>query len=124
MAKTVEYREEHLPDDLKSWYWGRLVRITFCFFLLWTVIAVWWHIPAPHNWRNVLLFGNMPLHWYLAAFISMWAGVALIVVYHAIMSRVERRLGERALEEWERLPADVRIALGATGHLPTAGRDS
>ncbi|MDR5683278.1 MAG: DUF4212 domain-containing protein [Armatimonadota bacterium] len=115
MAKTVEHPEEHLPDDLKSWYWQRLVRITFWFFLLWSVIAVWWHIPAPHAWRNVLIFGNMPLHWYLAAFMSIWVGVAMIFVYHVAMSRVERGLRERALEEWERLPDDVRLELGAAG---------
>ncbi len=118
MAAPLEHPEEHLPDKHKVWYWSRLIRVTAVFFVLWTVIAVWWHIPAPYVWRNVLLFGNMPLHWYLAAFISIWVGVLMIFVYHAIMSRTDEELRLRALEDWEELPEDVKLSLRLAGAAP------
>lgn len=124
MAAPVEHPEEHLPEDLKRWYWDRLVRVTLVFFLVWTVIAIWWHIPAPHTWRNVLLFGNMPLHWYLAAWISIWAGVAMIFVYHWVMSSADEQLRARALEEWERLPEDVKLTLRLAGTTPSGAQRS
>jgi putative solute:sodium symporter small subunit len=115
LAAPVEHPEEHLPEEYKRWFWERLVRVTVVFFILWTVIAIWWHIPAPHAWRNVLLFGNMPLHWYLAAFISIWAGVLLIFVYHALMSKVDDEFRARALEGWDELPEDVKMSLRLAG---------
>ncbi len=122
MAAPVEHPEEHLPEDHKAWYWDRLVRVTAVYFVLWTVIAVWWHIPAPHAWRNVLLFGNMPLHWYLAAFISIWVGVLLIFVYHAVMTRVDEAFRARALEDWDRLPEDVKLSLRLAGATPSGAQ--
>lgn len=122
MAAPVEHPEEHLPDKYKSWYWDRLVRVTAVFFVLWTVIAVWWHLPAPYAWRNVLLFGNMPLHWYLAAFISIWVGVLMIFVYHAIMSKVDDEFRARALEGWDELPEDVKMSLRLAGATPSGAQ--
>lgn len=124
MAAPVEHPEEHLPEDLKGWYWDRLVRVTAVFFVAWTVIAIWWHIPAPYAWRNVLLFGNMPLHWYLAAWISIWVGVAMIFVYHWIMGGLDGQLRARALEDWERLPEDVKLSLRLAGDVPSGAQQS
>ncbi|GBD29891.1 hypothetical protein HRbin32_00983 [bacterium HR32] len=122
MAAPVEHPEEHLPERHKRWFWERLVRVTAVFFVLWTVIAVWWHIPAPHAWRNVLLFGNMPLPWYLAAFISIWAGVLMIFVYHWVMSRVEGELLARAVQDWDQLPEDVKLSLRLAGATPSGAQ--
>ncbi len=124
MPKVVEFPEEHLPEHHKQWYWSRLLWVTWVFFLLWTVIAVWWHIPAPHAWRNVLLFGNMPLHWYLPAFFSIWVGVALIFIYHVVMSRVDEAFRALALQDWEALPEDVRMSLRLVGVAPAGEQRS
>lgn len=122
MAAPVEHPEEHLPDRYKVWYWERLVRVTAVFFVLWTVIAIWWHIPAPHAWRDVLLFGNMPLHWYLAAFISIWVGVLMIFVYHWVMERVDEQFRAQALADWEHLPEDVKMSLRLAGVTPSGAQ--
>ncbi|HXG02930.1 MAG TPA: DUF4212 domain-containing protein [Candidatus Binatia bacterium] len=122
MARRIEHPEEHLPQKHKDWYWQRLFPITMIFFAAWTVIAVWWHIPAPLAWRTVLLMGNMPAHWYLAAFISIWVGVIMIFVYCAIMDRVDAQLRQRVVEDWASLPEDVKAVLRAQGVGPEAGK--
>jgi putative solute:sodium symporter small subunit len=122
MARRIQHPEEHLPQRHKDWYWQRLFPITMVFFAAWTIIAVWWHIPAPLAWRRVLLMGTMPAHWYLAAFISIWVGVIMIFVYCAIMDRIDARLRERVVEDWAGLPDDVKAVLRAQGVGPEAGK--
>lgn len=102
--------EEFLPEAYKNWFWGNLKRLVWLFFLLWTVIAIWWHLPAP-SWKNFTILGSMPLHWYTAAFFSIWAGVILIFIYHALATRLEDRFWAMVGERWEELPEEVRIAL-------------
>ncbi|HXG17034.1 MAG TPA: sodium/substrate symporter small subunit [Calidithermus sp.] len=122
MAERIEHPEEHLPPRHKEWYWQRLFPITLAFFAAWTVIAVWWHIPAPLVWRTVLLMGNMPAHWYLAAFVSIWIGVIMIFVYCAVMDRVDEQLRRRVVEDWAALPEDVKAVLRAQGLGPEGAR--
>ena len=102
MAGGIAIREEDLPEKYKQWYWRRLAAVTFSFFVVWTVIAVWWHIPAQLFWTDVLLFGNMPLHWYLAAFISIVVGIILIFIYSFVMDRIDNKLRKMVMEELAR----------------------
>ncbi|HEX6989731.1 MAG TPA: hypothetical protein VF282_09735, partial [Bacillota bacterium] len=64
------------------------------------------------RWKQVLLGGAMPLHWYLAAFISVWGGVALIIIYHLIASRLEDRFQEVLAASWQELPEEIQASLG------------
>ncbi|REJ37058.1 MAG: hypothetical protein DIU84_05030 [Bacillota bacterium] len=107
---TVEHPEELLPERHKQWFWNRLLRLVWTFFAIWSVVAVWWHLPVQ-RWKEVLLFGNMPMHWYLAAFISVWCGVALIIIYHLVATRLENSFQDYLAGSWHELPEEVQAAL-------------
>ena len=72
-------------------YWNRLKKITVVWMLAWTIPAIFLELPADYL-KHIEILGGIPLHWFMAAFISIVFGISLIFLYAYVMDRMDREL--------------------------------
>ncbi|MDI9644515.1 MAG: DUF4212 domain-containing protein [Candidatus Verstraetearchaeota archaeon] len=81
-------QDEGEPDRYAA-YWKRLKKITVVWMLAWTVPAIIMHLPIDAT-RQIIILNGIPLHWFNAAFLSIFIGIALIFAYAYVMERTDR----------------------------------
>ncbi len=69
-------------------YWRKMIATTMVLFIIWTFFAVWIHLPVQAT-KNVLILNGIPLHWFLAAFISIVGGILLIFIFAFIARKYD-----------------------------------
>jgi putative solute:sodium symporter small subunit len=77
--------------DVYERYWNRLKKITVIWMLAWTVPAIILELPANYL-KNYKILSGIPLHWFMAAFVSIVIGIALIFLYAYVMEKTDREI--------------------------------
>lgn len=72
-------------------YWSKMKGLTIVMLLLWTIPAFWMHVPVSTT-QNIKILGGIPLHWFLAGFVAVVFGIALIFIYAIIMDKWDREI--------------------------------
>jgi len=72
-------------------YWNRLKKITVIWMIAWTVPAIFLQLPA-NSLKHIEIMGGIPLHWFMAAFVSIVLGISLIFLYAYVMERTDREI--------------------------------
>jgi len=72
-------------------YWSRLKKITVIWMLAWTIPAIFLELPA-NSLKQIKILNGIPLHWFMAAFVSIVLGISLIFLYAYVMEKTDREI--------------------------------
>ena len=87
-------KEVEIPEEVKRWYWRRLLSLTMGTFVAWFIVAIVLPVSAP-AFKGVVIGSLPPLHWYIPAFISIVLGIVIIFVYAYLATRLDEELRRR-----------------------------
>jgi len=91
---TLEKEEVEVQEEVKRWYWRRLLSITIGMFVAWFIVAI--VLPASAPAFKGVVIGSLPsLHWYIPAFISIVLGIVIIFVYAYLATKLDEELRQR-----------------------------
>ena len=72
-------------------YWDRLKKITAIWMLAWTIPAIFLELPA-NALKHIKILNGIPLHWFMAAFVSIVLGILLIFLYAYVMEKTDKEI--------------------------------
>jgi putative solute:sodium symporter small subunit len=81
--------------DVYRRYWSRLKKITAIWMIAWTIPAIFLQLPA-NALKHIKILNGIPLHWFMAAFVSIILGISLIFLYAYVMEKTDREILDRA----------------------------
>jgi len=91
---TLEKEEVEIREEVKQWYWRRLLSLTMGTFVAWFIVAI--VLPASAPAFKGVVIGSLPsLHWYIPAFISIVLGIVIIFVYAYLATKLDEELRRR-----------------------------
>ncbi len=83
--------ESGVSEEVFREYWGKMKSLTVVMLLLWTIPAIIMHLFVGTT-QHIRILGGIPLHWFLAGFVAVVFGIALIFIYAIIMDKWDREI--------------------------------